>query len=54
MISLLGKKLDVNPTKALIIDLSNLDELTQLGKVYGITVFKTINTYNLSDFLENF
>jgi hypothetical protein len=54
MISLLGKKLDVNPTKALIIDLSNLDELTQLGKVYDITVFKTINTYNLSDFLENF
>lgn len=54
MISLLGKKLDVNPTKALIIDLSNLDELTQLGKVYDITVFKTADTNNLSNFLENF
>ena len=54
MISLFGKKLDVNPTKALIIDLSNLDELTQLGKVYDITVFKTADTNNLSNFLENF
>jgi hypothetical protein len=54
MISLFGKKLDVNPTKALIIDLSNLDELTQLGKVYDITVLKTADTNNLSNFLENF
>jgi len=54
MISLLGKKVDVNPTKALIIDLSNLDELTPLGKVYDITVFKTINNHNLPNQFENF
>jgi len=54
MISLLGKKVDVNPTKALIIDLSNLDELTPLGKVYDITVFKTINNHNLQNHFENF
>jgi predicted Zn-ribbon and HTH transcriptional regulator len=52
MISLLGKKVDVNPTKALIIDLSKLDELTLLEKVYDITVFKT--TDNLKKNFENF
>ena len=52
MISLLGKKVDVNPTKALIIDLSKLEELTPLEKIYDITVFKTINTLK-KDF-ENF
>jgi predicted RNA-binding Zn-ribbon protein involved in translation (DUF1610 family) len=54
IVSLFGKKLDVNPTKALIIDLSNSDELTQLGKAYNITVFKTADTTNLSNFLETF
>ncbi|MCW3993338.1 MAG: hypothetical protein NWE85_02085, partial [Candidatus Bathyarchaeota archaeon] len=52
MISLLGKKVDVNPTKALIIDLSKLEELTPLEKVYDITVFKTTN--NLKKDFENF
>lgn len=52
MITLLGKKVDVNPTKALIIDLSKLDELTPLEKVYDITVIKT--TDNLRKDFENF
>ena len=54
MISLLGKKVDVNPTKALIIDLSKLDKLTPLEKVYDITVFKTTENHNLLNQLENF
>jgi len=54
MISLLGKKVDVNPTKALIIDLSNLDELTPLGKVYDITVFKTTENHAFPNHFENF
>ena len=52
IISLLGKKVDVNPTKASIIDLSKLEELTPLEKVYDITVFKTTN--NLKKDFENF
>ena len=48
MISLLGKKVDVNPTEAIIIDLSKSDELSQLGKVYNITVFKVANKYDLA------
>jgi len=54
MISLLGKKVDVDPTNALIIDMSNLDELTPLGKVYGITVLKTTDKQNFPDHFENF
>ena len=54
MVSLLGKKVDVNPTRALIIDLSNLDELTSLEKVYDITVFKTMSNYKIPDCFENF
>jgi hypothetical protein len=52
MISLLGKKVDVTPTRALIIDLSKLEELTPLEKVYDITVFKITN--NLKKDFENF
>jgi phosphoenolpyruvate synthase/pyruvate phosphate dikinase len=47
MISLLGKKVDTNPTKALIIDLSNLNELAPLEKVYDITVLKTKKEHDL-------
>lgn len=54
MISLLGKKVDVNPTEALIVDLSELDEITPLGKVYGIAVFKTTSNNNLKKYFENF
>jgi len=39
-VSLLGKKMDVNPTEALLIDLSDRKELLSLGKVYGITILK--------------
>ena len=41
IISLLAKKVDVNPTRAVIVDLSAGDELANLGKVYDITVLKT-------------
>jgi predicted RNA-binding Zn-ribbon protein involved in translation (DUF1610 family) len=40
IIALLAKKVDVNPTKAIIIDLSTSGELTNLGKVFDIAVFK--------------
>lgn len=40
IIALLAKKVDVNPTKAIIIDLSTSEELTSLGQVFGIAVFK--------------
>lgn len=53
MMALLGKKVDVNPTKALILDLSILDELSQLEAVYGIPVFKTIDKNFKTDF-ENY
>lgn len=41
IIALLAKKVDVNPTRAVIVDLSNGDELANLGKVYNIAVLKT-------------
>jgi len=52
-ISLLVKKMDVNPTKAIIIDLSNLDELAPLEKIYNITVLKATDSRLLASF-ENF
>jgi len=54
MISLLGKKVDVNPNEALIIDLSNLDELITLGKVYDIKVFKAAHNQEIPESLERF
>ena len=54
MISLLGKKVDINPTEAVIIDLSKSDELPPLGKVYNITVFKMANKYDLPKHLKLF
>lgn len=38
IVALLAKKVDVNPTRALILDLSGGAELAALGKVYGIDV----------------
>ena len=52
--ALLAKKVDVNPTKAITIDLSNSDELTNLGKVFDIAVFKTANDQDLPHDFENF
>jgi len=52
-ISLLVKKMDVNPTKAIIIDLSPLDELTPLEKIYNITVLKATNSH-LPNYFQNF
>jgi len=54
MISLLGKKVDINPTGAAIIDLSKSNELTQLGKVYNITVFQATNEPDLQKHLSHF
>lgn len=53
-VSLLGKKMDVNPTESLLIDLSDLEELTPLGKVYGITVFKGVDEKKLENALQSF
>jgi hypothetical protein len=41
IVALLAKKVDVNPTRAVIVDLSTGDELANLGKVYDIAVLKT-------------
>jgi hypothetical protein len=38
LVALLAKKVDVNPTRALILDLSGGAELAGLGKIYGIDV----------------
>jgi hypothetical protein len=51
IVALLAKKVDVNPTKTIIIDLSPSDELTNLGKIYGIEVFKATGN---QDSLPNF
>ena len=53
-ISLLGKKMDVNPTEALLIDLSDRDELLPLGNVYGITILKGKDERQLKTGLRNF
>lgn len=39
IVAFLAKKIDVNPTKALILDLSGGNELAVLGKIYGIDVY---------------
>jgi predicted RNA-binding Zn-ribbon protein involved in translation (DUF1610 family) len=39
VVAFLAKKIDVNPTKALLLDLSGGNELAALGKIYGIDVF---------------
>ena len=55
IIALLAKKVDVNPTRAVIFDLSTSDELANLGKVYDIAVLKTsvdrAIPYNFESFL---
>ncbi len=38
IVALLAKKVDVNPTRSLILDLSGGAELATLGKIYGIAV----------------
>jgi len=53
-VSLLGKKMDVNPTQSLLIDMSNRKELVSLGKVYDITVFKGANEKELRNELRSF
>ena len=53
-VSLLGKKMDVNPNQSLLIDMSNREELTSLGKVYDITVFKCANEKELRNELRSF
>lgn len=53
-VSLLGKKMDANPTEALLIDLSDREELLSLGKVYNITILKGGNEKQLKKGLRNF
>lgn len=53
-ISLLGKKMDVNPTEVLLIDLSDRNELLALGNVYGITILNGGNEKQLKKELRNF
>jgi hypothetical protein len=38
ILAFLAKKIDVNPTRALLLDLSDGNELSALGKIYGIDV----------------
>jgi DNA-directed RNA polymerase subunit M/transcription elongation factor TFIIS len=54
IISLLAKKVDVNPTRAAIIDLSGSDIQTSLGKVYDVSVFKTTADHVAVDGFEKF
>lgn len=54
IIGLLAKKVDVNPTQAVIIDLSGSDVQTSLGKAYDITVFKTAADHASVDGFEKF
>jgi len=54
VVSLLGKKVDVKPTEALLIDLSNSEDLASLGQVYGITVFNAANEKELEKELGSF
>jgi DNA polymerase II large subunit len=54
IIGLLAKKVDVNPTRAAIIDLSGSDVQTGLAKVYDIMVLKTTADHANVDGLEKF
>jgi hypothetical protein len=54
IIALLAKKVDVNPTRAAIIDLSGSDIQTSLGKVYDVFVFKTTADHATVDGFEKF
>lgn len=53
-VSLLGKKMDINPTECLLIDLSDREELLSLGKVYGITILKGGDEKQLKRELRDF
>ena len=52
-VALLGKKMDVNPTQSILIDMSNREELAPLAKVYNITVLKGANEKDLRNELRN-
>jgi rubrerythrin len=54
IIALLAKKVDVHPTGTIVIDLSGLDEITNLGKVFGITVFKATQDQDLPEEFTSF
>lgn len=53
-VSLLGKKMDINPTECLLIDLSDREELLSLGKVYGIMILKGGNEKQFKRELRSF
>lgn len=54
VIALLAKKVDVNPTGTAILDLSASEEINNLGKVFGINVFKGTDNQNLPEDFKNF
>jgi len=54
IIALLAKKVDVNPSVAIIVDLSGFEELAPLGRIYGIMVFKAKADQILPDGFEGF
>ncbi len=53
-VSLFGKKMDINPTKAFLIDMSDHEDLLSLSKVYGITILKGGNEKQLKKALRDF
>ena len=53
IISLLGKKIDVNPTEALLIDLSDNPDLLSLGREHGVNVLY-VNEENLQGQINGF
>jgi len=54
IIALLAKKVDVNPTRTAIIDLSTSNEIANLGKVFGITVFNAPEGQGLPEDFKTF
>lgn len=54
IIALLAKKVDVMPSGTAIIDLSGSDEIANLGKVFGITIFKVLDRQSLPEDFEAF
>jgi len=47
IVSLLGKKIDVNPSETILIDLSKHENLRSLGQVYGIKILKATDEKKL-------
>jgi hypothetical protein len=53
LVALLTKKMDVNPSKVLLLDLSRGEELMTLGKIYGIDVVSVGADQSLPEATKN-